>query len=475
MNQEMNPQMKHAQKSAAILPLHPPSSWHDPLGLICTEAPSSQGRIVLWSVALLSLLLFGWALIGQLDVIISAEGKLTPQTLIKIVQPAEAGILKALLVKEGDQVKAWQVLARLNTTMAQADSQGLSSDLRLQKLEERRIQAELQQQPLHSLRSLPGDALSEFEQIKKRFDANRSMFADSVAQEQAMFVKAENDLRGAAEILRKLEQSLPSYKKTAEAYRSLKTEGFIGDIAADEKIREAHEKEQDLAAQNASVAAAQANLSAQQTRIRQLQSSHDSQLQKELAEVRARIMQLQPNLQKSQYREGLMELVAPQDGIIKDLATSTLGAVLQPGAVLLTLVPNNELPYADVNISNADVGFVREQQSVRIKLTAYPFQKYGMLKGEVLTISADASELGKSNPSSAMTSNKDSSSSVDASSTYKARIALNSQNLLSPQGSALHLSPGMHLIAEINQGQRSVIDYLLSPLQKVVQEAGRER
>ena len=64
---------------------------------------------------------------------------------------------------------------------------------------------------------------------------------------------------------------------------------------------------------------------------------------------------------------------------------------------------------------------------------------------------------------------------MDASSTYKARIALNSQNLLSPQGSALHLSPGMHLIAEINQGQRSVIDYLLSPLQKVVQEAGRER
>ena len=472
MNQEMNPQMKHAQKSAAILPLHPPSSWHDPLGLICTEAPSSQGRIVLWSVALLSLLLFGWALIGQLDVIISAEGKLTPQTLIKIVQPAEAGILKALLVKEGDQVKAGQVLARLDTTLAQADSQGLSSDLRLQKLEERRIQAELQQQPL---RSLPGDVFSEFEQIKKRFDANRSMFADSVAQEQAMFVKAENDLRGAAEILRKLEQSLPSYKKSAEAYRSLKTEGFIGDIAADEKIREAHEKEQDLAAQNASVAAAQANLSAQQTRIRQLQSSHDSQLQKELAEVRARIMQLQPNLQKSQYREGLMELVAPQDGIIKDLATSTLGAVLQPGAVLLTLVPNNELLYADVNISNADVGFVREQQPVRIKLTAYPFQKYGMLKGEVIHISADASELGKANPPPSTTSNNESSSPIDASSTYKARIALNSQTLRSPQGSALHLSPGMHLIAEINQGQRSVIDYLLSPLQKVVQEAGRER
>ncbi len=472
MSHDMNQDSKHTQKSAAILPLHPPSRWHDPLGLICTDAPNSHSRIVLWSVALLSLLLFGWALIGQLDVIISAEGKLTPQTLIKIVQPAEAGILKALLVKEGDQVKAGQVLARLDTTLAQADSQGLSSDLRLQKLEERRIQAELQQQPL---RSLPGDALSEFEQIKKRFDANRSMFADSVAQEQAMFVKAENDLRGAAEILRKLEQSLPSYKKTAEAYRSLKTEGFIGDIAADEKIREAHEKEQDLAAQKASVAAAQANLSAQQTRIRQLQSSHDSQLQKELAEVRARITQLQPNLQKSQYREGLMELVAPQDGIIKDLATNTLGAVLQPGAVLLTLVPSNELLYADVNISNADVGFVREQQPVRIKLTAYPFQKYGMLKGEVIHISADASELGKANPPPATTSNNESSSPIDASSTYKARIALNSQTLRNPQGSDLHLSPGMHIIAEINQGQRSVIDYLLSPLQKVVQEAGRER
>ncbi|MBI3230666.1 MAG: HlyD family efflux transporter periplasmic adaptor subunit, partial [Burkholderiales bacterium] len=158
---------------------------------------------------------------------------------------------------------------------------------------------------------------------------------------------------------------------------------------------------------------------------------------------------------------------APQDGTIKDIATTTQGAVVQPGSVLMTLVPSDELLFADVVIKNEDVGFVQAGQKVQIKLATYPFQRYGMVHGTLEQLGADASEVGKSN-------NGEGSSNTNAAS-YKARIRLERQVLIDAQGQHLQLAPGMQLVAEVNQGKRSVLAYLLSPVQKAVSEAGRER
>lgn len=87
-----------------------------------------------------------------------------------------------------------------------------------------------------------------------------------------------------------------------------------------------------------------------------------------------------------------MELRAPQDGVIKDLATTTVGAEVRPGTVVLTLVPQSEQLFVDVSIKNDGVGFVQIGQSAQVKLTAYPFQKYGMLMGKVIHISADTTQ-----------------------------------------------------------------------------------
>ena len=177
-----------------------------------------------------------------------------------------------------------------------------------------------------------------------------------------------------------------------------------------------------------------------------------------------------------------MELRAPQDGIIKDLATTTICAVVKPGSVVLTLVPKDEQLYADVQIKNEDVSFVQVGQSAQIKLAAYPFQRYVMLKGKVIHISADATETGKANPAAANNGNNststgtsDNQNTASSIATYKARIRLDQQQLIDAQGHKLSMTPGMQTVVEINQGKRSVLDYLLSPVQKVVGEAGRER
>ncbi|QAU34867.1 HlyD family type I secretion periplasmic adaptor subunit [Janthinobacterium sp. 17J80-10] len=465
-------QPAQAQASAQVIPLRPPSRWHDPLKLIQGAPPSEFGRIVLWSIAVLVGIMMVWAAFGQLDIIATAEGKLVPQTLVKIVQPAESGVVKALLVKEGDTVKAGQVLARLDTTLATADKTGVASDLATQQLQVRRIEAELQDQPMSPK---AGDDVQRFAQVHSQYIAHRKAFVDALDQEKSILTKVEHEKRSAVEILAKLEQTLPTYKKSAEAYVKLEREGFFSGLAAAEKQREAIEKAKDLDAQKAMVASLDATIAAQHKKISQLKSAYQSELQKELADIRAKIAQLQPNLDKTLYKEGLMELKAPQDGVIKDLATTTVGAVVQPGTVVLTLVPQGEELYADVNVKNEDVGFVQIGQSAQVKLAAYPFQKYGMLIGKVIHISADATE--SNHAANGRTDGRDQSGDAPTAgiAVYKARIKLDSQTLNGPRGSALAITPGMQIVAEINQGKRTVLEYLLSPVQKTVMEAGRER
>jgi len=157
-----------------------------------------------------------------------------------------------------------------------------------------------------------------------------------------------------------------------------------------------------------------------------------------------------------------------QAGTVKDLATTTEGAVVQPGSVVLTLVPVGEKLFADVAIKNEDIGFIQVGQKAMVKLVAFPFQKYGLLTGKVVYVSADASE------SSAGTDRGNASSAANTA-TYKARVALNEQHLQSPAGQRLQAGAGMQVAVEIHQGRRTVLEYLLSPVSKAVQEAGREK
>ena len=440
--------------------------WNDPLRLIQAQAPARLGRVVLWIVCLLCLLLVIWAALGKLDIVATAEGKLVPQSLLKIVQPAEAGVVKQILVQEGDRVQAGQILARLDTTLAKADKTGLTTDLATQRMQERRILAELKGAPF-----LPqaGDDTALFAQVQGQFAARRRAQQDAIEQEKALLQKAINEHASAQQVLSKLQQTLPTYQQTAVAYQKLEKEGFVGNIAALEKQRDALEKSKDLDAQQASVAALAATVNAQTRRIAQIHSGFMSDLQKDLAELRARIEQLRPSLDKSTYREGLMELKAPQAGTVKDLSTTTEGAVVQPGNVLLTLVPAGEPLFADVSIKNEDIGFIQVGQSAQVKLAAFPFQKYGLLSGKVVHVSADATDGQDKN-------NQGSQAVPSAPTIYKARIALDQQFLTSPTtGQRLPAGAGMQVAAEIHQGRRTVLEYLLSPVTRAVQEAGREK
>ena len=438
-----------------------PSRLGNALDFIERMPPARAPRIVLWTVCGLFAFMLVWSLVAQLDIVAVAEGRLVPATYSKIVQPSESGVVREILVKDGDAVTAGQVLVRLDPTIAGADSRSLAGEIAMRRLTLRRIDAELAGRPIDVK---PGDDTALFLQVQAQGSARRQAYLDSLAQENAQRDRISAELRAANEALTKLAATAPLVQQQAEAYEKLVKEGFFSPLAVQDKRREAINLQQDLKSQHATVAGLTAQLAAQDKRIANLTSQYRSQLQNERVEAQAQLARLEQEATKQGYREAMLELKAPQAGIVKDLATTTVGAVVAPGTVLLTVVPKDEPLMAEVRIRHDDIGFVEAGQRVKLKLAAYPFQKYGMLEGTVRTIAPDVSN----------TTTQDPKSTVPADLGFKAVVALDTQQLRS-RGQPFVLNPGMQVVAEIRQGERTVMEYLLSPVQRLAQESGRER
>lgn len=427
--------------------------------------PAKLPRIVLYSIAALFAIMLFWAIFGKLDIVATAEGKLVPQTYVKIVQPAEAGIVQEILVREGQAVEAGQVLMRMDAKLTDADARTIYNEFNLKRLQLRRISAELAGQPM---RSEAGDPPDLFAQVMQQHAAHRQAYLDALGQEQATISKTRHDLQAAEEILSKLNKVVPIYRRSAAAFEKLGQDGFFSPIAVEEKQRNQVEAEQDLRAQESTVASMKAMLAASEKKYAQITSSYQSELQNERVETESQFRKLREEWEKITHKTELLSLRAPQRGLIKEIATHTRGTVVSPGMVLMSLVPHDELLQGEILVRNQDVGFVHEQQRVKIKLTAYPFQKYGMIDGTVVHVGADAADLGGV---PAQSGNGDPAADT---SRYKALVRLDAQ-YLETEGQRMRLSPGMQVQAEIHQGKRSVMEYLLSPVQKAVQEAARER
>jgi hemolysin D len=423
--------------------------------------PERLPRAVALSVVALVAILLLWAGLAKLDIISSAEGRLVPASFTKVVQPSEGGVVSEILVKDGDHVQEGQVLVRMDARMSTADTQALGTDVAIRRLTLQRIDAELADRL-----AVPdkGERVELFMQVDNQFRARRQAYQDAVAQETEALNKANADRAAAQQVLEKLAQTVPIYQQSAEAYRKLVAEGFVGELAAADKSREATEKEQDLKTQAATLVSLKAAIAQSERRIAALRSQYRSQLQDLRIETLAQLNRSGQELEKSNVKAGMLEIRSPTNGVVKDLAITNRGAVVAAGSPLLSVVPVGESMQAEVLLKNEDVGFISAGQPARVKIAAYPFQKYGMLDAEVALVSADAADPKQTPQGQA------------PQLTYRALLKLKTAQLESAAtGERLALTPGMLVTAEIHQGRRTVIEYLLSPVRKVAQEAARER
>jgi HlyD family secretion protein len=445
-----------------------PVDFAPPLLRIQAKPPAPLAGWMLRLLVAFLLALLAWAVLGRLDIVAVSDGKLVPQGYLKIVQPAEQGIVKEILVKEGEAVREGQVLIRMDAVLSAADATALQAEYDNRRLALRRIDAQLAGMPLARD---PADAPALYAQLEAQYRANVLAYENALAQERSLLAKARHDLAAAEQTKTKLEQVLPHYVEQENAFEKLRREGFAGRLMAADKARERIEKEQDLRTQESIIHASRALAEQSERKAAQITADYRRQLLTERVEVAQQLDKARQELVKHQHRKGLLELRAPHSGSVKDLATHTAGTVVAPGTILMTLVPQDDLLVAEVWVGNQDVGFVRPGQRVKVKLAAFPFQKYGMAEGKVMHVSADATEAPSPNTRSDALTGRGRPMGPLA---YRTLIELERQDLVS--GAVRYrLGAEMQVSGEIHLGTRSLLEYLLSPVQRAFHEAARER
>ena len=400
-----------------------------------------------------------WACIGKLDIVAVAPGKTVVGSRTKVIQPLEAGVVKRILVQDGQQVKSGDLLIELDATIAGADRQQAGEALTAAKLAELRLAA-LAEAYTHDraprLADNPGLpearyaaerdlALSQF----RAYRARRRNLQAGLAQRRAELGTVESTIAPLTENARIAAERAADFARLVD-------DRYVGrhDYLLREQERIAAER--DVATQRRRRVELQAAIHAATEELRVLDADALQQTLDGLRQAREQVAQYTPEVAKTGQRDRLMQLRAPVDGTVQQLVIHTEGGVVTPAQALMAVVPSEDALEVEATVLNKDIGFVRPGQRATVKVESFPYTRYGSLEAVVESISHDAAQdeqLGL---------------------VFPARVRLRRASLVI-DGVGVQLTPGMNLSVEIKTGRRRVIDYLLSPLQTHAGEAMRER
>jgi hemolysin D len=197
----------------------------------------------------------------------------------------------------------------------------------------------------------------------------------------------------------------------------------------------------------------------------------------ELTEAERKAAGFAADLSKADQRTKLQLLTAPVSGMVQQLAVHTVGGVVTPAQTLMVIVPSDSSLEIEAMVSNHDIGFVHAGDEVEIKVDTFDFTRYGLLHGQVLSVSSDSivrDVPGDKSTDKSASAGSTSSEPKGQELSYAARISLDRPQM-QVEDKMVNLSPGMAVTAEIKTGSRRIIGYLLSPLMKYKEESLRER
>lgn len=422
------------------------------LSLQQTPPHPAPRRTALALCALFSIAL-AWSIVGEVDVVAVAPGRVVVREGTKLVQPIETAVVRAIRVRDGDRVRAGQVLVELDATAASADRASVAEQLAGAEDEAARARTLLAALDGGGLRA----ALLPARSATSALHAEWSDIGARIARLDAEIARRTAESATATAALAKIEDTLPLARQREADIRSLAEQGFVAGHAGQDRARERLELERDLATQRARVREAQAALAeSRQTRAAFLAETRRG-LNDRLLQATLKAAQLRSEGAKTEQRERLMQLAAPVDGTVQQLAVHTPGGVVTPAQPLMVVVPADAQVTAEVTIDNKDIGFVKEGQDAEVKLETFAFTRYGTVPARVLRVSGDAVVDDKR-----------------GTAVFTATLALQAAHMRIDERD-IALAPGMNLTAEIKTGRRRVIDYLLAPLQQRASESLRER
>jgi hemolysin D len=392
---------------------------------------SPAARLVARALMALVLAVLAWSVLGQVDIIVNATGKVIPSSRTKTIASVDVASVRALHVEEGQTVTAGDLLIELDTSASDAERNKAQGDEIMEALQVARSKAlikavETSKPPvMEKMDNVPPD----------RWQAEKDHLDGQYRDFQAKLKRIDGDIK-------RYRQALPLATRKAKDYKELARDH---DVSTHDYM----EKEQDLIDLQGQLRDARnqrASLIAETTH-----DAYDA-----LSEGKKTGDASEQDALRAESHSKLLQLTAPVDGTVQQLTVHTVGGVVPAAQPLMLIVPKESVVEVEASLENKDIGFVEEGQPAEVKIDAFEYSKYGTIPGHVMHVSRDAIQDEKKGL------------------VYSTIIALDKTSIL-VEGKEMPLSPGMSVSVEVKTGTRRVIEYVLSPLLQHKRESLNER
>jgi hemolysin D len=451
-----------------------------PAALEIIETPvSPAGRIMMAAVGLLLVIAIVWASVSHVDIVATANGRVIPSGQIKLIQPLQIGVVKAIAVSDGDHVRANDVLVELDPTTNAADRDRYAHDLAQSELDVARLRAFIAGSAEDFQVPAGVDPITadmERNQLIQQLAEERAKLAG--LDRQAAEKMAERDQARAT--IAKIDASLPLLNDKLAIYNKLREQQYSSEITRLDAQRAVFEARHDRDGAVQEVAGAAAAIQALEAQRSETEADFRRQALDDMRKAQQAVSEQHDELVKATKLTGLQVLRAPVDGTVEQLAIHTNGGVVQPAQTLMVIVPNGSKLEIEGILANRDAGFVHAGQTAEVKVEAFSHTRYGLLHGTVRSVSRDALRNERDAPdpdrdtSTQKPPTQNATTGASGDSAYTARITLDQDTIQTEQG-VKPIEPGMTVTAEIKTGERRIISYLLSPFMRYGHEALRER
>ena len=457
-----------------------------PADLEILETPASPVRLALILViSAFVVAAIGWAYFGRIDIVAVAQGKIEPNGRVKVIQPLEPGKVAAILVANGQHVKAGETLIEMDAGDAraeEAEAQAAYESFVAEALRRRAAIAAAQARKLDPPPAIAWDK-SEPERLRAREEqvltGDLGQLADTVAGYDAQIRQKEIERDRDADTMASQAKLIATLQERVDMRSTLAKSGSGTRSSLIDAQENLHYHQTELVVQTGQRDEAAANINVLTRERERAYAGFIADNAQKLAAAQKEADDWREKLVKARLKSARMNLTSPIDGVVYGLSVTTIGQVVAGGDQVMRLVPEGEAPEIQAYLANQDIGFVNTGQPAVVKIESFPFTRYGVLPATVTRVSSDAI------PEPDALLNEADASKAPTEKTFAG--AQPTQNLVFPvtlhperdymriDGKRTPLTPGMAVTVEIATGSRRILEYVFSPLVEAASDAMKER
>lgn len=407
--------------------------------------------------AALVVMIFLWAYFSPLDIVSITDGEVIPSTQVKQVQHLEGGIVRKILVREGDQVTRGQPLVELETASSDADVNEIRERLAFLYMEKSRLVAEaagkdqLELDP-ELVKSHPVQAPQTLEMFRTR----RAGLANKLSSQREIIIQRRQDMAEIDTRIRNQKQRFTLIEEQVNISKKLLDQDITNRYNHLDLLKEYNAIKSRVEEDEVALVRAEAQLKEAQSQLSGIQHTYDEETRRQLDDTVRQIKEYQARLGKYEDNLDRTTLYSPVDGVVKTLYVFTEGGVIQPAGTVVDIVPGSDRLVVEAKLRIQDIGYVALGQKAVLRLSSADATRFGVLNGEVVQVSPDTIVTKEGIPY------------------YKVRIET-PQDHFAKGDLRYRLFPGMILMVTIHTGQRTVMEYLLSPFHASMDMAMTER